>query len=167
VKRPIGKRFRSERLAAAPPRFARCRSVLRSRTAVGQAFQPDQDPPQRSAHRWPVSAHRSAVPKTHICLAGGSGCDDEDRLVSWTRDDNNLSQIWTLTSEGDWSQFVENTTTENMQAPIIVVGLTSIGGSLFGGNVGAGMAAACSENPKIEPTTKDGGGRDGAERGQR
>ncbi len=44
---------------------------------------------------------------------GASGYDDEDRLVSWTRDDNNLSQSWTLTKEGDWSQFVENTTTEN------------------------------------------------------
>ncbi len=44
---------------------------------------------------------------------GTSGYDDEDRLVSWTRDDNNLSQSWTLTNEGDWSQFVENTTTEN------------------------------------------------------
>ncbi len=44
---------------------------------------------------------------------GASGYDDEDRLVSWSRDDNNLSQSWTLTKEGDWSQFVENTTTEN------------------------------------------------------
>ncbi len=44
---------------------------------------------------------------------GTSGYDDEDRLVSWTRDDSNLSQSWTLTNEGDWSQFVENTTTEN------------------------------------------------------
>ena len=42
---------------------------------------------------------------------GTSGHDD--RIVSWHRSATRLSQDWTLMAEGDWSQFVQNTTTEN------------------------------------------------------
>ncbi len=56
---------------------------------------------------------RTGVMSNYGWSTGTTGYDDEDRLVSWTRDDNNLSQSWTLTSEGDWSQFVENSSTEN------------------------------------------------------
>ena len=36
--------------------------------------------------------------------SGTSGYDDEDRRVLWDRRDSTLSQDWTLTAEGDWSQ---------------------------------------------------------------
>jgi RHS repeat-associated protein len=39
---------------------------------------------------------------------GTSGYDDEDRLVSWQRDDNNLDQAWDLSLVGDWNNFTEN-----------------------------------------------------------
>ncbi|PNY36503.1 hypothetical protein C2E31_12985, partial [Rhodopirellula baltica] len=39
---------------------------------------------------------------------GASGYDDEDRLVSWERDDNNLDQAWSLSLVGDWDSYTEN-----------------------------------------------------------
>ncbi|OYP36784.1 hypothetical protein CGZ80_06960 [Rhodopirellula sp. MGV] len=39
---------------------------------------------------------------------GASGYDDEDRLVSWERDDNNLDQAWNLSLVGDWDSYTEN-----------------------------------------------------------
>ena len=44
---------------------------------------------------------------------GTSGYDDEDRLVNWQRDDNNLDQSWNLTAVGDWDDFTENSNTQN------------------------------------------------------
>ena len=39
---------------------------------------------------------------------GSSGYDDEDRLINWERDDNNLDQSWDLSLVGDWDEFTEN-----------------------------------------------------------
>ncbi|WP_230777177.1 RHS repeat domain-containing protein, partial [Roseiconus lacunae] len=43
---------------------------------------------------------------------GGSGYDDGDRLVSWSRDDTNLDQSWDLSLVGDWDSVTENSTTQ-------------------------------------------------------
>jgi len=44
---------------------------------------------------------------------GTSGYDDEDRLVSWNRDDNNLDQAWNLSLVGDWNSVTENASTQS------------------------------------------------------
>jgi RHS repeat-associated protein len=44
---------------------------------------------------------------------GVSGYDDEDRLVSWERDDSNLDQSWNLSLVGDWNSYTENASVQN------------------------------------------------------
>jgi len=44
---------------------------------------------------------------------GTSGYDDEDRLVAWNRDDNNLDQAWNLSLVGDWNSVTENASTQS------------------------------------------------------
>jgi len=44
---------------------------------------------------------------------GNTGYDNEYLLTAWSRTDTNLAQSWTLTAEGDWQHFTENTTTQN------------------------------------------------------
>jgi RHS repeat-associated protein len=44
---------------------------------------------------------------------GGSGYDDEDRLVNWERSDNNLDQAWNLSLVGDWNSITENASTQS------------------------------------------------------
>jgi RHS repeat-associated protein len=44
---------------------------------------------------------------------GTSGYDDEDRLVSWQRDDNNLDQAWNLSLVGDWDSYTENASVQS------------------------------------------------------
>ena len=39
---------------------------------------------------------------------GANGYDTEDRLIAWTRNDNQLNQSWNLTAVGDWDDFTEN-----------------------------------------------------------
>ncbi len=39
---------------------------------------------------------------------GGSGYDEEDRLVNWARSDNNLDQAWNLSLVGDWNSITGN-----------------------------------------------------------
>ena len=44
---------------------------------------------------------------------GGSGYDDENRLVNWNRSDGNLDQSWNLSPVGDWNQKTENAINTN------------------------------------------------------
>jgi len=44
---------------------------------------------------------------------GTSGYDDEDLLVAWNRDDNNLDQAWNLSLVGDWNSVTENASTQS------------------------------------------------------
>ena len=44
---------------------------------------------------------------------GGSGYDNEDRLVNWQRSDSNLNQAWNLSLVGDWTSITENCSTQN------------------------------------------------------
>jgi hypothetical protein len=44
---------------------------------------------------------------------GGSGYDEEDRLVNWQRSDNNLNQAWNLSLVGDWNSITENSQTQS------------------------------------------------------
>jgi RHS repeat-associated protein len=44
---------------------------------------------------------------------GGSGYDNEDRLVNWQRSDSNLNQAWNLSLVGDWTSITENATSQN------------------------------------------------------
>jgi len=44
---------------------------------------------------------------------GTSGYDDEDRLVAWNRDDNNLDQAWNLSLVGDWNSVTENASAQS------------------------------------------------------
>lgn len=44
---------------------------------------------------------------------GVSGYDDEDRLVSWSRDDSNLDQSWNLSLVGDWTSYTENASVQS------------------------------------------------------
>ncbi|EMI28555.1 Rhs family protein [Rhodopirellula europaea SH398] len=44
---------------------------------------------------------------------GTSGYDDENRLVSWERDDSNLDQSWNLSLVGDWNSYTENASVQN------------------------------------------------------
>ncbi len=95
---------------------------------------------------------RTGAMSNYGCSTGTSGYDDEDRLVSWTRDDNNLSQSWTLTNEGDGSQFVENTTNENRtHGPAHELQSISVGGNQY--NLGHDVKGNLTDIPSgLRPT---------------
>ena len=41
-----------------------------------------------------------------------AGYDDEDRLISWERNDSTLDQSWNLSPVGDWNSITENSSTQ-------------------------------------------------------
>jgi len=59
-----------------------------------------------------------------------AGYDDEDRLTSWDRTDNNLDQSWNLSPVGDWNSITQNSAVQNRTHGPVHELLTAAGESL-------------------------------------